>query len=576
MVDVQAIIRKAALENAIKFDGKANPKALIGAVIQAYPDAKKDMKTTTGQIASIVEEVNALSPDAQEKELLTLNPDYFKEQTAAKQQRKEERQELPELKNAFPGKVVTRMPPEPSKYNHLGHAMSFLINYLYAKKYSGKCILRFDDTNPEKESQEFVDAMEEDVIQYLDIQPDQVVFASDYMPRFYQGAADIIKEGKAYTCSCPSEEISKDRREMKNCPCREKAVTLVEKDWVAMVTGNVKEGALSLRLKIDMQHKNAVMRDPVIMRICETRHYRQGDEYKVWPMYDFENALMDGWLGMTHVLRSNEFDTRIELHDFIKGLFGLPKCEFIHYGRYNVTGMTTQGREIREKIDSGEMIGWDDPRLLTLRALKRRGIVKESYYQLVKQIGLSKTQTNLDFGVIGAINRQILDEEASRYFFVEEPAPISVADWPAKLTSVELKLHPHKHRGGRPLKLDGEFIISKKDYGQITDGKVVRLIDTANIYYDKKKKSFVFHSQSIEDFKKLKKDEKHGLIHFLPVHEKNVKARVFLPNATYADGLCEPTVIQLKEGAHVQLERECFARLDAIENGMYTFWFAHE
>ncbi|MBR9702430.1 hypothetical protein GOV10_00195, partial [Candidatus Woesearchaeota archaeon] len=458
----------------------------------------------------------------------------------------------------------------------LGHAMSFLINYLYAKKYEGKCILRFDDTNPEKESQEFVDAMEQDVIEYLDIKPDQVIFASDYMPRFYQAAADLIKEDKAYSCSCKSEDISKARRDMKECACRKKSVKVVEDDWVAMVTGNVKVGAFSLRLKIDMQHKNAVMRDPVIMRICETKHYRQGDEYKVWPMYDFENALMDGWLNMSHVLRSNEFDTRIELHDYIKSLFGLVKCEFIHYGRYNVTGMTTQGREIREKIDSGEMIGWDDPRLLTLRALKRRGIMKDAYYQLVKQIGLSKTQTNLDFGVIAAINRRILDEEANRYFFVEEPVEISVKDWPQELNSVELKLHPHKNRGGRPLKIDGTFFIGKKDFDKVTDGKVVRLIDTANIRYDKEAKSFVFHSLSVDDFKKLAKDEKNGFIHFLPKNEKLVSARVFLPDATYVEGLCEPSITQIKEGTHLQFERVCFARLDAIEKGVYTFWFAHE
>ncbi|MBR9703621.1 glutamate--tRNA ligase, partial [Candidatus Woesearchaeota archaeon] len=141
MVDVEAIIREAVLENAVKFNGKANPKAIIGAVIKAYPNAKKDMKTIVQDINKITEEINALEPEAQKKELLKIHPDYFKEQDEEKQQRKEERQELPELKNAEMGKVITRMPPEPSKYNHLGHAMSFLINYLYAKKYEGKCIL---------------------------------------------------------------------------------------------------------------------------------------------------------------------------------------------------------------------------------------------------------------------------------------------------------------------------------------------------------------------------------------------------------------------------------------------------
>jgi glutamyl-tRNA synthetase len=193
------------------------------------------------------------------------------------------------------------------------------------------------------------------------------------------------------------------------------------------------------------------------MRIVAATHYRQAAKFKVWPMYDFANALEDSWCGVTHIMRSNEFESRIELQDYIKGLLGLQRQEVLQYGRFNIVGATTQGREIRKMIEEGQVIGWDDPRLITLRALRRRGIVKETYYELARICGMSKTQTNLDFGVLAAINRRILDEVAERYYFVRDPIKIIVDGWPTDLAHVELKLHPHRQRGGRPLKLSNQL-----------------------------------------------------------------------------------------------------------------------
>jgi glutamyl-tRNA synthetase len=364
---------------------------------------------------------------------------------------------------------------------------------------------------------------------------------------------------------------------MTECIHRKRSVKENETLWSEMKTGK-RDGDV-LRLKVDMAHKNAVMRDPVIMRIVDAPHYRQGTKYRVWPMYDFENALEDSWCGVTHVMRSNEFETRIELQEYIKGLVGLPKQEVLQYGRFNITGATTQGREIRQLIEEGKVTGWDDPRLITLRALRRRGIVKETYYELARICGMSKTQTNLDFGVLAAINRRILDEEADRYYFVKDPVKISVEGWLKDLTHVELKLHPHRQRGGRPLKLSNEFYIAKDDYDEIVKGKVFRLIDTANLTYDMKLKRFVFHSKSIDEFKAVPEKERYGLIHFLPVvaGQELLKARVFMPDATYEHGLLEPTAAVLKPGAIVQLERYGFCRLDEIgKDGTRTFWYTHQ
>ncbi len=576
-MDVHETARLLALQNAAKFKGKANPKALVGAMIAKFPE----YRTKNSELMKILEEtaeaVNRFSLEEQREELLKLDPAYFDKEHEARQQRKEERHELPPLKNAVQGKVVTRIPPEPSKYNHLGHALSFLINYLYAQKYTGKCILRFEDTNPEKEKQEFVDAMRADCLEYLDIHPDGELFASDDMARFYEAAGTLIREGKAYVCGCPSEEMSARRRAMEECVHRKRSKDENAKLWQEMKSGKRKEGVL--RLKIDMQHKNAVMRDPVIMRCIDAPHYRQGTKYKAWPMYDFENALEDSWCSVTHVLRSNEFETRIELHEHIKTLLGLPQQDVTQYGRFNITGATTQGREIRQLIEEGKVIGWDDPRLITLRALRRRGIVKEAYYELAKQCGMSKTQTNLDFGVLAAINRQILDETADRYSFVRDPVKIAVEGMPKSLDRVELKLHPHKRRGGRKLRLGNEFYLSKEDYEQVKSGKAFRLIDTCNLRYDKKGKRFVFHSLTIDDYRKLPEKERYGLVNYLPIvqGQELLKARVFLPDATWQEGLLEPTASSLQPGAVVQLERYAFCRLDGVEeDGTRSFWFTHK
>ncbi|MBW2971257.1 glutamate--tRNA ligase, partial [Candidatus Woesearchaeota archaeon] len=335
MKDEQVIL-KYALQNAVRYDGKAQPGAVMGKV---FSELKvKDKKELAKKVQQIIRDVNKLKLDEQKAKLEKLAPELLEKK------KKEEKKELPELKNAVKGKVVTRLPPEPSKYNHIGHAMSFLINYLYAKKYEGKCILRFEDTNPLKATQAFVDAMTTDVLDYLDIKPDKVVFASDDLPMLYKYAERLIENGKAYVCSCKQDKMRELRHCGKCCPCRENSVKENFDKWKKMLDREYKEGEVVLRLKGDIESCNHCMRDPVIFRIVFAEHYRQKNKYCVWPMYDFENAIEDSVNGVTYILRSNEFGTmRIELQNHIKELLGLSKQVIIHYGRFNITGATTQG-----------------------------------------------------------------------------------------------------------------------------------------------------------------------------------------------------------------------------------------
>jgi glutamyl-tRNA synthetase len=581
-------IRIAALENALKFKGKCNQGAIIGKLFSLDPSLKSEMKTLAPLIGKIVSEINSKSLEEQKDELLKLKPNFEDELAEKKKHNKESRSDLPELRGAEMGKVVTRMAPEPSKYNHIGHAVSFLINYMYAKKYEGKCILRFDDTNPEKETQEYVDAMKSDVLDYLDIKADKVVFASDSNDEYIKIADKLVDSNNAYVCHCEQSTMSLFRREMKECSCRNESVDYHKNIWNSMKNNDIpkdkngNEIGYVLRLRIDMSHKNAVMRDPVIFRIVDKPHYRQGTKYKVWPMYDFECALIEGELGVTHVMRSNEFESRIELQNYIREVCGYSNHPIIkQYARFNVTGATTKGREIKELIDSGEFIGWDDPRLVTLRALKRRGIVKEAYYELAKVIGMSKTNSNLNFEVIAAINRKLLDASAKRFFFIENPVKIIVNNAPSK--NLELEYHPEHNYGKRSFNLSNNYLIEKSDFERISQGEIIRLIDNINIRSnnEKDKTNFDFVSENYEDYRKEKGKQ---IIHFLPgvddanINKEIVNVEILMPDNTIKNGLAEHNISKLNIGEVVQFQRFGFCRFDSFDkkNRIYKFWYTHE
>ncbi|MFT4327001.1 MAG: glutamate--tRNA ligase [Candidatus Woesearchaeota archaeon] len=561
--DLRKTITIFVLENAAKFNGKASFGAVIGKTIGFDASLKPHMKEMSVVIKEIIAEIEQKPLEDQQQLLLQLNPAFEEEQKLKKKENKEKRSELPELRNAQKGAVVTRIAPEPSKYNHVGHAVSFLLNYMYATKYEGACVLRFDDTNPEKESQEFVDAMQADVLAYLGIQPQKVVFASDYNEELIHDAETLIEKGQAYTCNQTQEEMSLGRRNMKDSPSRKKSVETVKSEWDLMKKG---EGDFVLRLKIDMQHKNAVMRDPVIFRVIRTKHYRQNNRFSVWPMYDFESAMLEGKLGITHVLRSNEFDSRVELQHYLQDLFGYSRTEIKQYARFNVINADTQGRVIREKIESGAYIGWDDPRLVTLRALKRRGIVKETYYELAKVLGMSNTNSELDFSLVASINRKILDKTAKRFFFVAKPIEIIVEGAPA--LDLTLKMHPDQNLGERRFSLGSSFLLEEKDASLVFKDKRVRLIDAITI------KGISFESVSYDK-------DTDAIVHFLPSDTNQiVSVEILMPDNTVTKGYAEKNIETLRVGEVIQFQRFGFCRLDAVVEkegrSTYLFWYTHD
>jgi glutamyl-tRNA synthetase len=541
------LIKKHVLLNAVEYNGKANAQSVLGKVLSEKPELKKDMATLGKEVGKIVKEVNSWPLEKQKKELEKFGK--------IEKPKKEEREGLPPLQNAEMGKVVTRIPPEPSKYNHIGHALSFLINYLYAKMYKGKCILRFEDTNPEKVKKEYVDAMKEDVLDYLDIKPDKTVFSSNDIPKMYEYAEKLIKEGKAYVCTCSVEETRELRHKGIECKHRGNSVEENLKLWKDMLDKKFKDEEAALRLKIDMQALNQALRDPAIFRIAYVNHFLQKRKYHVWPLYDFQNVIEDEICGITHIFRSSEF--RLELQNYMKDILGFRKQTVTQYGRFEVEGAITQGREIRKLIEEGKIKGWDDPRLVTLKALKKRGIAKETYYKLAEKLGLNPTNAKIQWHMIAAENRKIIDSTSNRYFFVGEPIEITLSKVPKKI--VKAPLLPNK-KGYRKIPVTKKIFVDKLDFVQYK-GKEVRLMHFCNMIMDKKAK---VTSIKLKDVPK---------IHW--VSSKNVKIKMIMPDAKGIEGLAEPDTIKVKPDQIVQFERLGFVRIDQIKPQIVCY-YAHK
>ncbi len=540
-------IRAYALRNAIEY-GKADPSKILPKLFQ-HGLEKGQIKEIMPGIKKIVNEVNSLSKT--DREIIFTNYKNIVKERA------EEKEGLPELPNAKEGKVVTRLPPEPSKYLHIGHAISFLLNYSYAQRYKGRCILRFEDANPEKVSQEYINSILDDIKNYLGIKPSKITFVSDDMKAFYKYAEKLIKMKKAFMCFCDREKMQKLRHDGIECSCRQKDIKTQMKEWKAFLKGNYKVGKAVLRINGNMQDTNHVMRDPVIFRSINIQHFRTKNKYKVWPVYDFYNPIEDSLMGVTHILRSNEFEMRVPLHNFIQTSLGLKKQTVIQYGRFNVIEATTKGREIRDLIKSGEYLGWDDPRLVTLKALKRRGIIKESFYELLNHIGLVKHDVNLDFNMLAAINRKILDKKANRYYFVAKPHKISIQQ--LKINKVDIPIHPDKEET-RILVVNKDIFIAEDDFN-LFNNKEVRLMHLANI--------------KLGDKIEIIPEEKTKQLQKIQWVSQGVPVRILMDNGIWIEGIGEKNIKKLKAGSIIQFERFGFVRFDRINKNIYEFWFAH-
>ena len=444
-------IRKMALQNAFEHGGETRDKIILGKILGTKPEFRSKVKEISGDISEIVSIVNQLSLEEQEIEIKENFPEILipKEKIA-------EREGLPELKDAEQGKVITRFPPEPNGYPHIGHAKAAIINSEYAKMYGGKFILRMDDTNPEAERMEYHAAIKVG-LEWLGIEFDVVKSTSDDMELFYEKGMELINLGKAYVCTCKREDISKNRRERKACKCSREDIEKNNKNWEKM-NDKFKPGDAIVRFRGDMKADNAVMRDPVLFRIIEGKHYTLGEKYRIWPSYDMAVAIEDSIDGVTHAYRSKEFELRKELIDAILDALNMRKPAQGFFSRLEFKGMPISKRIIKPLIEEGKVTWYDDPRLPTLEALRRRGIKPEAIRKFIMSLGLTKANTLAPFDALEAFNRKFVDTDSIRLFMVSNAKKLSVKNLP--ISSVEISNHPINDMGKRTIEIDGNFYIS--------------------------------------------------------------------------------------------------------------------
>ncbi|NJE44061.1 glutamine--tRNA ligase/YqeY domain fusion protein [Massilimicrobiota sp. SW1139] len=332
-------------------------------------------------------------------------------------------------------KVATRFPPEPNGYLHIGHAKSILLNYGLAKKYNGTFNLRFDDTNPTKEKTEFVDSIVKDV-EWLGAHYDgEIKFASDYFEDMYEAAVKLIKKGKAYVCDLTAEQIKEYRGTLtepgKNSPYRDRSIEENLDLFERMKNGEFEDGSKVLRAKIDMASPNINMRDPIIYRIARMTHHNTGDQWCIYPMYDFAHPIEDAIEHITHSICTLEFEDHRPLYDWVVQELEYPEPpKQIEFAKLYLTNVITGKRYIKRLVDQGIVDGWDDPRLVTIAALRRRGFTPESLKNFMDLVGVAKSNSSVDYAMLEYCIRDDLKPKAPRVMAVLDPIKLVIDNYP--------------------------------------------------------------------------------------------------------------------------------------------------
>lgn len=381
------------------------------------------------------------------------------------------------------GKMITRFPPEPNGFLHIGHAKSICLNFGVAQEFKGKCNLRFDDTNPAKEDQKYIDSIISDV-RWLGFDwGEKIHYASDYFDDLYQFAVELIQKGKAYVCTLTGEQIREYRGTLtepgRDCPDRDRPVAENLDLFERMKNGEFADGTYVLRAKIDMASPNINMRDPVIYRIKKMSHPRTKDRWCIYPMYDFTHGLSDALEGVTHSLCTLEFQDHRPLYDWLLDEVSAP-ChpQQIEFARMNLNYTVMSKRKLQKLVENNHVDGWDDPRLPTIAGIRRRGYTPEAMRNFCNIIGVSKKESRIDVGLLENCLRDDLNERAPRVMAVLKPLKVTIENWPSADLTEELEAlnHPQKpEMGTRKILFSKHIYIEQDDFMEDAPKKFFRL-----------------------------------------------------------------------------------------------------
>ncbi len=379
-------------------------------------------------------------------------------------------------------KIVTRFPPEPNGYLHIGHAKSILLNYGLAQEYNGTFNLRFDDTNPTKEKTEFVDSIVADVKWLGADFGDTIYFASDYFDQMYEAAVKLIKKGKAYVCDLSADEIREYRGTLtepgKNSPYRDRSVEENLALFEGMKNGEFADGSKVLRAKIDMSAPNINMRDPVIYRVAHMTHHNTGDKWCIYPMYDFAHPIEDAIEGVTHSICTLEFEDHRPLYDWVVRELEYPHPpKQIEFAKLYLKSVVTGKRYIKQLVEEGIVDGWDDPRLVSLSALRRRGFTPESIKLFMNLTGVSKAQSTCDYAMLEYCIREDLKMKAKRMMAVLDPIKLVIDNYPeGQVEYMEVENNQENPElGSRKVPFSRELYIEREDFMEEPPKKYFRL-----------------------------------------------------------------------------------------------------
>ena len=558
MADTRELIEKYALQNAVKYKAAPNAGAVMGKLMGEHPELRSQAKEVSPLVKEVLAEVEKTGPKEWQERLQAIAPELLEELS----ERKEPDKGLPPLKDAEKG-VVMRFAPNPNGPPTIGSARGIIINSEYVKRYGGKSLIRFDDTDPVKKRPmpEAYGWYLEDC-EWLGAKPDKVIIASERLPKYYEVAEELICKGGAYVCGC-EQAVFKEHKD-KGIPCihRDQSMEQNQELWNKMLDGRLMEGEAVLRIKTDMSYKDPAIRDWAAFRIVTASHPLAGTKYRVWPLLDFESAVEDHLLGTTHILRGKDLADSELRQMYLYRHLGWEYPKVIHWGRIKIHQFGSfSTSKLRKAIEDGQYTGWDDPRVPTVRAMRRRGIRAEALRRFMIDLGVGETDISISMDSIYAENRKLIDLEANRYFFVWDPVPLEIeGDVPMQ---AKAPLHPAVDRGFREIPAGNRLYICKSDLSGLKAGDKIRLKDLCNIEISSLEPARArFAGREVE--RKIK------IIHWAPADGLPIK--VMKPDGM-DEGVCEAGITRELDRV-VQFERYGFACINCLGDPIVAY-FAH-
>ncbi|WAI01264.1 glutamate--tRNA ligase [Methanogenium organophilum] len=558
--DSRDFLYKYALQNAVMHNNVPKAGAVLGALMGKHPELRPHAREYSALLGEILAEIGEMNSDERRTRLEELAPELLE-----KKEKKKRETGLRPLENVGEEGVVMRFAPNPSGPLHLGHSRAAYLNDYYIRKYGGKYILRIEDTDPKRVTEENYQLLLSDV-EWLGIEVSDIVYQSDRMDIYYSYGEKLISMGGAYLCTCDSELFRELKNSKQECPCRNRGVEENLSLWKDMLAGKFEEGQITVRVKTNISHPDPAMRDFSIFRIVANPPHPRCDGL-VYPLMNFSVAVDDHLLGMTHVIRGKDHIANTRRQKYIYDYFGWEQPTYFHYGRMSIGDIVLSTSAMKAGIASGEYTGWDDIHLGTLKAIARRGFSPEAVRNAMVDIGIGQTDINFSWDNLYAANKAIVDPIANRYFFVPNPELCHISGVSDRIATPLINPNDEA-KGTRTLTFTGDIFLPRDE---LVDGRMLRLKDLFNVRVTKSDDGFSleYSGDSLDEAR----TEHAQIVQWLP-KDMAMPCMLHTPDGIIA-GVCEPDV-STELNRVVQFERVGFARIDSVSETNVSAYFAHK